>query len=216
LRIGIGAGLGGALSNVVIEHHKRLPGIDIECKDIFSSLQSEALRKGEIDVGVLRASIDQSNLACELLFEEKFVVIMPKSHRLAERGSLKLADIAEDPLILFDRARSSTLYDKILELYKKRGLTARVAMTHVEAHEEAGAITLASGTGIFIGAGAVVKVNPAISRGELAIAELDEPDAKIEVYMAWRKHDECAAVLDFIGSMRGAFQTEMHARANMV
>lgn len=56
--------------------------IEIECRDIFSGFQNEAFRKGEIDVGFLRPPIDQASLECELLFEEGFVVVMPKSHRL--------------------------------------------------------------------------------------------------------------------------------------
>lgn len=214
LRIGIGAGLARAIGNVVVEHHRHSPDIDIECKDIFSSPQNEALRTGEIDVGFLRPPVDQVNLNCELLFEEHFVVIMPKSHRLARRGSLKLADIADEPLVIFDRKRSTGMYDKVLGLYSSRGLTAPVAMTHVEAHEEAGAITLASGKGIFIGAAAIVKLNRSLASTELALAELDEPDAKIEVYIAWRKDETCPAVLAFLDSVRRVFRAAEHPRRN--
>jgi len=34
------------------------------------------------------------------------------------------------------------------------------------------------------------------------MAQLDEPDAKIEVYMAWRKNETCQTVLDFLESVR--------------
>ncbi len=212
LRIGIGAGLSRAIGNVVVEHHRHFPDIDIECKDIFSSPQNEALRSGEIDVGFLRPPVDQVNLNCELLFEEHFVVIMPKSHRLARRGTLKLADIADEPLVIFDRKRSTGLYDKVLGLYSSRGLTAPAAMIHVEAHEEAGAITLASGKGIFIGAAAIVKLNRSLASTELALAELDEPDAKIEVYIAWRRDETCPAVLAFLDSVRHVFRAAENPR----
>lgn len=210
LRIGIGAGLARAIGNVVVEHHRHSPDIDIECKDIFSSPQNEALRTGEIDVGFLRPPVDQVNLNCELLFEEQFVVIMPKSHRLAKRGFLKLADIADEPLVIFDRKRSIGLYDKVLGLYSSRGLTGPVAITHVEAHEEAGAITVASGKGLFIGAAAIVKLNRSLAGTELALAELDEPDAKIEVYIAWRKDETCPAVFAFLDSVRRVFRAAEH------
>ena len=202
LRIGMGAGLARALGSVIVEHHRRFRNIDIECKDMFSTPQNEALRTGEIDVGFLLPPVDQSCLSCELLFEEKFVVIMPKSHRLARRGTLKLQDIAGEPLILFDRKHSTGLYDKVLGLYASRGLLPLIAMTHVEAHEEAGAITLASGKGIFIGAGAVLRLSQSLASLDLAMAQLDEPDAKIEVYMAWRNNEQCPAVLAFLDSVR--------------
>lgn len=208
VRIGIASGLGGAVSTVVVEHLKRFPAIDIECKDIFSTHQNEALRKGEIDVGFLRPPVDQVNLDCELLFEERFIVILPKEHRLAKFKSLKLKDIADEPLIMFNRGFSSGLYDKILGLYSRRGLTPHLAVTHVEAHEEAGAIMVASGKAIFIGSGAIV--TRSVSGIELASARLNEPEAKIEVYLAWRKGEEFPAVFAFLDSVRRVFRPQAH------
>ncbi len=208
VRIGIASGLGGVVSRVVAEHCRRLPAINIECKDIFSTPQNEALRKRDIDVGFLRPPVDQANLNCEFLFEEPFVVILPKTHRLAKRKSLRLKDIADETSIIFDRNFSSGLYDKILGLYRKQGLTPHLTVTHVEAHEEAGAIMVASGKAIFIGAGAIV--NRSVSGIELAAAQLHEPEARIEVYAAWRKDEESPAVFAFLDSVRRVFRRPAH------
>lgn len=173
-------------------------------RDIFSNLQNEALRNGEIDVGFLRPPLDAVNLDCELLFEEEFVAVLPKTHRLAKRKSLKLKDVADEPLIIFDRNLSSGLYDKILSLFSRQGFTPHLTPIHVEAHEEAGAIMVASGKAIFLGAGAIV--NRAVSGVELAWLRLDEPDAKIEVYVAWRKGEPSRPVLDFLESVHRVFR----------
>jgi len=208
VRIGIASGLGGAVSKAVFEHRKRMPAIEIECKDVFSTHQNESLHKGIIDVGFLRPPVDQLNLACEMVFEEEFVVVLPKTHRLVKRRFLKLKDVADEPLIIFDRSFSSGLYDKILGLYSRQGFTPHLTVTHVEAHEEAGAIMVASGKGIFMGAGAIV--NRSVSGVELASVRLNEPEAKIEVYVAWRKSEESAAVMDFLDSVRRVFRLTMH------
>jgi DNA-binding transcriptional LysR family regulator len=208
VRIGIASGLGGVVSKVVFEHRKRLLPIDIECRDIFSAFQNEALCKGEIDVGFLRPPVDQVNLDCELLFEEEFVVVLPKTHRLAKRRHVRLKDVADEPLIIFDRNFSSGLYDKILSLYSRQGFTPHLTLTHVEAHEEAGAIMVASGKAIFLGAGAIV--NRSVSGVELASVRLNEPDAKIEVYVAWRKGEESAVILAFLDLVRRVFCSTAH------
>jgi DNA-binding transcriptional LysR family regulator len=200
VRIGIASGLGGMVSKVVFEHRKRLPAIEIECRDVFSSLQNDALRKGEIDIGFLRPPLDQLNLDCELLFEEEFVVVLPKRHKLAKRRFLRLKEIADEPLIIFDRNFSTGLYDKILGLYSRQGLTPHLTVTHAEAHEEAGAIMVASGKAIFMGAGAIV--NRTVAGLDLVSIRLDEPGAKIEVYMAWRKGEPSAAAHSFLNSAR--------------
>jgi DNA-binding transcriptional LysR family regulator len=208
VRIGIASGLGGVVSKVVFEHRKRCPSIEVECKDIFSTHQNEALQKGIIDVGFLRPPVDQINLDCELVFEEEFVVVLPKSHHLAKRRFLKLKDIADEPLIIFDRNFSTGLYDKILGLYSRQGFTPHLTVSHVEAHEEAGAVMVASGKAIFLGAGAIV--NRSVSGLELAAVKLNEPEAKIEVYVAWRRSEESTAVMDFLESVRRVFRLTSH------
>jgi DNA-binding transcriptional LysR family regulator len=100
------------------------------------------------------------------------------------------------------------LYDKILSLYSRQGLTPHFTVTHVEAHEEAGAIMVASGRAMFIGAGALV--TRAVDGIELIAIPLDEAEAKIEVYMAWRKDEESAAVFSFLDSVRRIFAHPMH------
>jgi DNA-binding transcriptional LysR family regulator len=200
VRIGIASGLGGVVSRVVFEHRKRLPAVEIECKDVFSSFQNDALRKGEIDVGFLRPPLDQLNLDCALLFEEEFVVVLAGTHRLAKRRFLRLKEIADEPLIIFDRSFSTGLYDKVLGLYSRQGMTPHLTVTHAEAHEEAGAIMVASGKAIFMGAGAIV--NRSVSGLDLVSIRLDEPEAKIEVYLAWRKNEQSTAALSFLDAAR--------------
>jgi DNA-binding transcriptional LysR family regulator len=204
VRIGIASGLGGIVGRAVAEHCRRFPSVNIECKDVFSGVQNEMLRKDDIDVGFLRPPVDHVNLDCELLFEEGLVVILPPSHRLAKRKSLRLKDVADEPLIIFDRSFSSGLYDKILGLYSRQGLTPHFAVTHVEAHEEAGAIMVASGKAIFIGAGAIV--TRSVSGIELVSVPLNEANAKIEVYMAWQKNKESATLRPFLDSVHRAFK----------
>lgn len=208
VRIGIASGLGSVVSHVVMEHNKRYPAIDLQCKDIFSSRQNDALCRGEIDVGFMRPPVDLVHLSSELLYEEKLVVILPRPHRLAKFKSLKLKDVADEPLIIFNREFSSGLYDRILGLFNRRGLTPHLAVTQVEAHEEAGAIMVASGRAIFIGAGAIV--TRMVSGIDLVSVELNEREAKIEVYVAWRKSEDAAPVFALLDCVRRVFRPRAH------
>jgi len=208
VRIGIASGLGGVVGNMVAEHCKRFPAVNVECKDVFSTIQNEMLRKREIDIAFLRPPVDHVNLDCELLFEEDFVVILPTSHRLAKRKFVRLKDIADEPLIMFERNFSSGLYDKILGLYSRQGLTPHFTVAHVQPHEEAGAIMVASGKAIFIGAGAIV--TRSVNGIDLAAVRLNEHEAKIEVYMAWRKDEQSTAALSFLESVRRVCRRAMN------
>lgn len=207
IKIGIASGLGGIVNRMVSAFRKRSSSVEVECRDVFSNFQSDALRKLEIDVGFLRPPLDHINLDCELLYQEEFVVILPKTHRLARRRSLRLREIAEEPLILFDRNFSNGLYDKIVALYSRQGFTPRLLPTHVEAHEEAGAITVASGKAIFLGAGAIV--NRSVAGIDLVSVRLREPDAMIEVYVAWRKGEDSPSVKTFLNCVRNVMASRL-------
>ena len=200
VKVGIGSGLAGVASPAVFEFRKRWPGTGVECRDVFSNFQNEALRRREIDVGFLRPPIDRTMLDCEPLYEEAFVVIVPKYHRLAKRRALRIRDIVNEPILMFSRNYSNTLYDKIVSLYSRHGLTPRVVLENMEPHDEAGAVTVASGKAIFVGAGAFV--NRSLAGVELISVPLIEPEARIEVYAAWRKDEDSAAVRGFIDCLR--------------
>jgi DNA-binding transcriptional LysR family regulator len=200
IKIGIPSRLGGVISKAISEHSKKFPAVQIDCKDICSSLQNEALRKSEIDIGLFRPPIDQVHLDCELFFEEEFVVVLPRTHHLAKRKFVRLKDIADEPLIIFDRSFSSWLYEKILGLYSRQGLTSHLTVTHVESNEEGNSM-VASGQAILLGAGVV----PNRSRGLVSV-RLNEPEAKIELYLAWRKNERSPAVFSFLETARRLFR----------
>jgi DNA-binding transcriptional LysR family regulator len=59
---------------------------------------------------------------------------------------------------------------------------------------------IGSGKGIFLGVGAVV--NRSVSGIDLVSVRLNEPEAKIELYMAWRKNEQSTAVVSLLDTAR--------------
>jgi DNA-binding transcriptional LysR family regulator len=80
VRIGIASGLSSQVNRALIEHAKRCPGVEVECRDILSTLQNEALRGRTIDVGFLRPPVDLRHLHSEVLFTEQFMVFLSRLH----------------------------------------------------------------------------------------------------------------------------------------
>jgi DNA-binding transcriptional LysR family regulator len=202
IRVGIPSRLGSAVYKVILEHRSRFPGMEIQCKDICSSLQNDALRKEEIDVAFLRPPVDQAHLDCELLLQEEVFILLPRNHVLAKHAFVRLKDIACGPSIIFDRSFASWLYDKILGLYSKQGLTSQLIVTNV-ADEEAAAEMVAVGKAILMRVGSTAIHSS--SRTPLVPLRLDEPEVRIELYMAWRKNEQSSAVFSFLDSARRVF-----------
>ena len=171
VRIGIASGLGGTVSKVVFEHRKRFPCHRDRMPGYFlqPAERSAPERRHRRRFFSTAGRSHQSRLRTAL--RGRICRRPSRKHPLAKRRVFKLKDVADEPLIVFDRNFSTGLYDKILGLYSRQGLTPHLTVTHVEAHEEAGAVMVACGKGIFIGAGAIV--NRCVSGLELACVQAE-------------------------------------------
>jgi DNA-binding transcriptional LysR family regulator len=205
VRIGIGLHLAERLSPALMAYSRQFPNVEMECRDIFSALQNRALVEGEIDVGFLRPRIDPVHLNSEALFEERLVVHVNKRSPLARRKALRVSDLAGKPLVVHSRSVSSGLYDEILRLYAKAGATPEIVQLPPPVpHGAAQRFLMASRDGVFI-VPDEAESYPA-SNSHVTAVPLDEPGAKIDVHMAWRKNETSAAVLTFLDAMRNLFR----------
>lgn len=204
VKIGLAPSLAARMNRALVGYSRRFPDIELQCKDLLSSLQSQALRDYSIDVGFLRPPVDVAYLRSERIFEEQFIVFLSKRNPLARRHKLHLKELAGLPLLLQPRNSHAGMYDKTLELYKRVGITPKIIHTSTGPYEEAGTLLVTSRKGIYLGVGAVRR-NLGLESRVVALP-LDEPDAKMEVHVAWRNGEESPAVLSFLNSVRRAFK----------
>jgi DNA-binding transcriptional LysR family regulator len=207
VKIGIGPGLGERVSRVLIEHSKKFPSVEVQCRDVFSGALYKVLPEGELDVGFLRPYMDSNHLVSEFLFEEKMVVHISKANPMAKRKSLRLKDLAEEPLLLFDPQTATGLHDKTLAMYAAAGVTPNIVYVPPDPvpHNGVQAMMLACRKGILIIPDEIA-CRPAPG-SEVAVVPLDEPNATAEVHMVWRKKENSRAVLAFLETVRCVFRT---------
>lgn len=211
VRIGIGMGLGKLVNAAVTEHAKHFPSVELDLHDTYSTRQNHALRERMIDVGFMRPPVD-SGLVTESIVKEHFEVLICRDHPLAGAKSLTLAELAGEPLLIHDRSFSTSLYDKILELYRRAGVNPEVTQTSSFPYEETGAMLIASGKGIYLGVrsspGTGTTVCHPLFVDKVAVVPLDEPGAELDVQVAWRARENSPAILAFLKTVRYVFRTE--------
>jgi DNA-binding transcriptional LysR family regulator len=196
VRIGIGKGLGDLVSRVINQHLRLFPGVEIDVKDIASGFQADALLSRDIDVGFLRPPFDTLRLSSKQLFEERLSVVLRKSSHLAKHRRLRLKHLEHEPLLLIDRNISPGAYDKTVELYRQAGLKPKIVPTQTMPYDEAGAILVESGKGIYLAVGKN-PCHPSFA-DRLVALPLMEPAATIGVHVAWRNDEQAKSALDFI------------------
>jgi DNA-binding transcriptional LysR family regulator len=95
-----------------------------------SVTQSEALLKGTIDVAFMRPPEPpfDRQLRSEMLFMDPLVAVLPAGHRLAGRP-LRLAALADERFVMFDRSLAPAMFDRIIALCAQAGFVPKIEQT---------------------------------------------------------------------------------------
>jgi len=210
VRVGFGKGLGDVVSAVINQHLRLFPSIEIDVRDVFSGFQIEALRTRKIDVGFSHGDPAALDLASEKLFKEGLTIVFPRNNPLAKRRHVAMRDLADQTIMLIDRSFSPGVYDKVLELSRNAGLNPRTLSTDTTPYDEAGAMMVASGRGIYLAVGKG-PIHPSFAERLVAVP-LRDSSASIEVTLAWRKGESAPAILNFIESARKQLMGSSGAR----
>ena len=107
------------LPHVVPNIVKRFPRLELILVEDKTEVILKKLHDGALDAGVLALPIHDDSLHVEFLFEETFVLALPKHHRLAKARRVKLADLAMESLLLLDDGHC--LRDQALEVCAMTG-----------------------------------------------------------------------------------------------
>src|SRR6266536_81806 len=118
---------------------ERHPDIALALTEMSTAEQVEALRAGQIQVGLARPPVGDDTLAVEPLADEPLVAALPARHRLAASGPVALRALAREPFVLFPRQPRPGWIDVVQAACAAAGFRPAVAQ---EALELSTAVTL--------------------------------------------------------------------------
>ena len=107
------------LPHIVPNIVKRFPKLELILVEDKTKVILKKLHDGELDAGLLALPIHDETLHAQFLFEEAFVLAVPRNHRLAKARRVKLADLALESLLLLDDGHC--LRDQALEVCAMTG-----------------------------------------------------------------------------------------------
>jgi len=103
VRLGLFPTLGPYLLPHAVPHiRKRFPRLELLLIEEKSEILLTRLRAGQLDAVVLALPIHDEQLHTQFLFEEPFVLAVPETHRLAQRETLRLAELSREKLLLLE------------------------------------------------------------------------------------------------------------------
>jgi DNA-binding transcriptional LysR family regulator len=106
--------------------HQRYPKVEITVREITLEVLRQALREGNLDLAFMSISgLSRVGLAVEVLFASQMVVAVSPDHPIADRATIKLANLKQEAFVDFSpRWGTRHLVDQIFHL---EGIARRTA-----------------------------------------------------------------------------------------
>jgi DNA-binding transcriptional LysR family regulator len=129
LRIGCVASVLYSLFPAVVRTtREEYPDIQIIVAEKKTGDQIKALQTGRLDVGLIHLPIGGSpGLEVVPLFTERVGIALPDTHRLAGQQLISLADLAQEPFVLFPRELEPDTYDHFIQTCASVGFAPTVS-----------------------------------------------------------------------------------------
>ncbi|KPF89336.1 LysR family transcriptional regulator [Novosphingobium sp. AAP83] len=122
----VGSTLYGLLPAVIRKFRDCASHVDVSLLECSTVEQIAALKDGRIDVGFGRLRVESPGIRRIVLAEEPLVAVVPADHPLAQRGeALHLAQLLDEPLIVYPRPARPSYADQIFSVYQDLGLQVR-------------------------------------------------------------------------------------------
>lgn len=191
-----------ALPQTLLRLGQNAPNVRVWLSEMYSEPQFSAIRNGQIDVGFVRDvpthEDDARVLRLDVIDREPLLLALPAGHRLADRQSLELAEVAGDPFVVQPRELAATLYDRLVRLATNAGFHPVIRQ---HAQQINGLLALvAAGIGLAL----VPASMQVVKLAGVSYVPLADPDAYLLLAVASHSENPSPVVLQFLETVAEA------------
>ena len=197
LRVGFLAATAYTLLPLVLrDFAARLPAVGLNLRELVMPEQFEALRRSDIDIGMLRPPVVDASLASEVILEEPMVVAMPVGHRLAKWRSIAPSKLAAEPFVMYPREPGMVFHDLIRDYCARAGFVPRIAQEASQTHAVMGLVSAGLGVAFVPDSVRVIGMRGVTFRP----VTRDPPIARTA--LAWQARNDSPLVRQFLETAR--------------
>ena len=177
----------------------RHPAVDLRLEEMATVDQTDALVQRRIDVALNRPpTFFAKGIAQETVARERLIAALPAGHRLAERKTVALKDLREEPFVLIPPRWGTGYNTRVIDACQEAGFVPRVVQEPQHMHAVVGLV--AAGMGVALVPASLLNLKPPGCvyrevRGR-------SPHLSIDLGMAWHEDDRSPILLAFLDSAR--------------
>jgi DNA-binding transcriptional LysR family regulator len=193
VRIGFVSTAGTHIVPRLIREYRPLnPRVEFSLRNVLTADQGKMLEEGALDLGFLRMPfIGGPSVEVVPILQEQLVIVVPSSHSLAKKSSVRLRETANETYVLYERAHAPGFHDLVVTILNDAGVIPTV--NQVAGEMPTLIALIASGVGISLLP--ISAVN--ITRAAVVGCEIRDKIPISEVGLAWCKKPAPAVVEQF-------------------
>jgi|SRR5579884_438648 len=199
------------LSLILAIFHERHPQVELTVREQSSEELAEMLRVDELDLAFLSVTerVESHGLGLHQLVSEELVVLLPHSHRLARRRTLRLRELAGEEFISY--REGSRLRELLMSASREAEFEPNVKLESNESQRVRRLV--ARGMGV-----AILPRSDAVGPGaEVAVLALKSPSLRRDITLAWRAgRRQPPAVAEFLELAQEIYSHRRGARPAIV
>ncbi len=179
------------LPHVVPGLRERFPRLDLLLVEEKTEVLLHQLRDGKLDAAILALPLHDDQITARFLFEEPFLLAVPRGHPLARRRSITLDDLGRESLLLLEDGHC--LRDQALDVCRMAGANEKSGFraTSLETLRQ----MVAAGVGITLLPRLAV-APPIPASADIAMVPFDAPQPHRRLAMVWRRSTARAELLE--------------------
>lgn len=188
------------ISRCLLQFRESEPGVVLELRSLGTMLQISVFKDNQLDAGILYdANIEERDVP--QLHRAKIgtgtvMLAVHRTHPLAKRRSVRMAELADEPMLWPERRLQPGYYDRLMRACLGVGTMPRIVQ---ECTTNAILLSLVS---VGMGVGLVTVTQPIVAAREISLVPIRDLGLTFDLLLVWRKHESSAALRRFLEVMR--------------
>jgi DNA-binding transcriptional LysR family regulator len=184
------------LPRLVALLRREMPEVSLTLREMTSSQQLIALRAEQIDIGLSRPPIVQPGVASMRVYREPLCAVVPAGHRLAERESIALDELAGENFVTYPPVEGVYFNRLITGLLHAKGVTVAETQHVTQTH------SILALVGAGIGVALVPQSAQRVRFADVVFVPVTGvDDVTADLLLAWRTQGEnpaCASAIECV------------------
>ncbi|MFI9407986.1 LysR family transcriptional regulator [Nocardia sp. NPDC052316] len=180
------------ISQRIRDFRKEFPDITVSTITGWTAWNLDLLESGEVDVAFVRGNITHPRVQTHLIGLQEAAVVVCKGHPLAEKATLEIAEIVDEPIVLWSRQTGPDFYDELVTHIWGDGAPNLVAE---ESDAEQVLDLVSTGTGISV---LDRKRATRIAHENIVVIPFGTNPPQIAIRIAWMRGSDAPALAHFL------------------